>query len=235
MGMTVDYLGHSGFLFETEAVLILFDYYVGDLSIVSRKSQDKPVFALVSHFHADHYNPEIFSLRESGRDVKYILSYDLRRRRKIPEDADFRFIKPGETIELPGLGRVSAFQSTDIGVAYLVDTGSERIFHAGDLNWWYWEGEEPRWLSGQEKVFKREIKKLAGIKLDAACVVVDDRLGEYYSKGPEYFLSVCRPAHLFPMHFTQDREIARKLKALPGLDYTGTVIHDTPYEDHWEI
>ena len=39
--MIVDYLGHSGFLVETDHVLMLFDYYVGDLSLIDEKKRAK--------------------------------------------------------------------------------------------------------------------------------------------------------------------------------------------------
>lgn len=33
--------------------------------------------------------------------------------------------------------------STDEGVAFLVTAEGRTVFHAGDLNWWHWEGEDP--------------------------------------------------------------------------------------------
>jgi len=35
--MKIDYLGHSGFFVETDSVLLLFDYYYGDLSFIGQK------------------------------------------------------------------------------------------------------------------------------------------------------------------------------------------------------
>ena len=36
--MKIDYLGHSGFLVETETAVLLFDYYRGDISLGSFQS-----------------------------------------------------------------------------------------------------------------------------------------------------------------------------------------------------
>ena len=37
MPVKIDYLGHSGFFVETDSVLLLFDYYYGDLSFLEEK------------------------------------------------------------------------------------------------------------------------------------------------------------------------------------------------------
>lgn len=65
MPVKIDYLGHSGFFVETDSILLLFDYYYGDLSFLREKPNDKPLFVLVSHAHGDHFNPEIFSLADA--------------------------------------------------------------------------------------------------------------------------------------------------------------------------
>jgi L-ascorbate metabolism protein UlaG (beta-lactamase superfamily) len=41
--MKIDYLGHSGFFVETDSVLLLFDYYYGDLSFIGQKPDEKPL------------------------------------------------------------------------------------------------------------------------------------------------------------------------------------------------
>ncbi len=44
--MKIDYLGHSGFFVETDSVLLLFDYYSGDLSFIGQKPDDKAADSL---------------------------------------------------------------------------------------------------------------------------------------------------------------------------------------------
>ena len=64
--MIVDYLGHSGFLVETEKALLLFDACGTATSVLDTKDREKPLFVFVSHAHADHFDPAIFSLRGMG-------------------------------------------------------------------------------------------------------------------------------------------------------------------------
>ena len=46
-----------------------------------------------------------------------------------------------ETYILENSTKVTALLSTDNGVAFIVKTSEGVIYHAGDLNDWYWEGE----------------------------------------------------------------------------------------------
>ena len=233
--MKIDYLGHSGFLVETESVLLLFDYYFGDLSPLDRKPAEKPLYVFVSHAHGDHFDPGIFSLAEGTRPVKYILSFDLRGNAAVSRRADVLYAEADETYDVDGLGSVQTLLSTDAGVAYLVTTQSGTVFHAGDLNWWDWPGEDPAWLAEQETVFQREIGKLAGKRIDAAFVVLDDRLDVNYAKGMAWFLSVCHPSYVLPMHFRKDRSVIERFKALPNALPAGTEILDTTKETSWRI
>ncbi len=123
--------------------------------------------------------------------------------------------------------------STDEGVAFLLTTPHETLFHAGDLNWWDWPGEDPDWLTEQETVFKREIRKLEGIPIDAAFVVLDDRLEENFAKGMEFFLSVCKAKYVLPMHFATNSSIVRRF--MQHKSSGDSVLLDTAKETHWEI
>ena len=233
--MKIDYLGHSGFLAETESALLLFDYSLGDLSVLERKANEKPLFVFVSHAHADHFDPRIFSLGKGDRSVKYILSCDLKGNASVNDRADILFTDADGTYEVPELGTVQTLLSTDEGVAFLVSTPHGTLFHAGDMNWWDWIGEDPEWLAWQKDVFQREIGKLAGVQIDAAFVVLDDRLEENYAEGLSWFLSVCRPSYVLPMHFWKDPSVVERFKALPGTWSAETEILDTAKETHWEI
>ena len=83
----------------------------------------------VSHEHPDHFDPAIFSLRDRLKRVRFVL----------PEEFDEiyqgdLFAAPNQTYRLPDM-TVTTFESTDIGLAYLVEVDDKRIYHAGDLNW----------------------------------------------------------------------------------------------------
>ena len=57
--MTVTYIGHSGFLLETEDAYFLFDYFEGT---IPELKNNKSIIVFSSHRHHDHFNPEIFEL-----------------------------------------------------------------------------------------------------------------------------------------------------------------------------
>ncbi len=233
--MIIDYLGHSGFLAETQEALLLFDYYRGDLSKVEDKTAEKPLYVFVSHIHGDHFNPAVFSLAGKGRPVFYLLSFDIEGDKRVPAGLSVQFLKADQSYEIPGLGTVQTLRSTDEGVAFSVKTPTASLFHAGDLHWWDWPGEDPEWLAEQERVFKQEIGLLREKSPDAAFVVLDDRLEENYAKGMAHFLSVCRPSHVLPMHFWKDHSVIERFKELPGAVPAGGKIRDTANENHWEL
>jgi L-ascorbate metabolism protein UlaG (beta-lactamase superfamily) len=230
--MRIDHLGHSGFLAETDEALLLFDYSRGDLSCLGR-APEKPLYVFVSHAHGDHFNPAVFSLSGS-RPVLYLLAFDLRGNAAVPADADVRFLDADETYAVPGLGTVRTLLSTDEGAAFLVETGKETLFHAGDLHWWDWPGEDPEWLNDQQTRFTQEIGTLADVPVDAAFIVLDDRLEEHYANGLGLFLSVCRARYVLPMHFWKDKSVVDRFKEGPARA-SDAVILDTAHETHWEL
>lgn len=134
-----------------------------------------------SHSHGDHYSPVIFGWRGALPRVRYVLSDDIRTR----EEA-FR-IGPGETLDLGDLS-VRALRSTDAGAAFLVRTDGKTIFHAGDLNWWHWNGETDSYNARMARDYRREIDTLRGEKIDLAFLPVDPRLEDKYLWGIDYFM-----------------------------------------------
>ena len=231
--MKINYLGHSSFLVEAEKDVLLFDYYCGDISLVRHKAVDKTLYVFASHVHADHFNPEIFSLADDARTAKFLLSFDIKGNPAIPKGCDVQFLDADKTYTIEGLGTVQTLISTDEGVAFLIETPYATLFHAGDLNWWDWPGEDPKWLSEQETVFKREINKLKDKPIDVAFVVLDDRLEENFAKGMEFFLSECKAKHVLPMHFAAESSaVKRFIKHKASGD---SALLDTSRETLWEI
>ena len=57
--MKITYINHSGFLVETRDCYYIFDYFKGDLPYFDKK---KEVIVFCSHFHEDHFNPQIFGI-----------------------------------------------------------------------------------------------------------------------------------------------------------------------------
>ena len=90
-------------------------------------------------------------------------------------------------------------------------------------------------LAMMEHGFRREIEKLEGTHIDAAFVVLDDRLGENYALGASLFLRLCKPDVMLPMHFWQDRSVVARFAELPETRESGARILDTANETHWEV
>lgn len=235
MPIKIDYLGHSGFFVETDKTMFIFDYYYGDLSFLGYKSVEKPLFVFSSHGHGDHFNPEIFSIVNFHKNTKYLLSIDIKGKPTIPKDLDILYLDSNMTFEIIELGTVKTLQSTDEGVAFLVEIPSETLFYAGDLHWWDWPGEDSEWLENQEVVFKREIGKLTDKSIDIAFAVLDGRLEENYAKGMLHILSELQPRYVLPMHFWEDRSVVKRFKELPETNNIDTIILDTTKETHWEL
>ena len=214
--MQVTFLAHSGFLVELEGVCLLFDWWKGDLPPLP----DKPLAVFASHHHPDHFDPKIFAL--DGENTRFLLGKGIRLTERNRDRwglgeasaARCRVLVGNEAAEpFPGV-TVETLRSTDEGVAFLVTAEGQTIFHAGDLNWWHWEGEDPAWNRNMEVNFLRYTEPLRGRRIDLAMLPLDPRLGEDGFRGPRHFLELADIARFLPMHqwgdfgFT-DRFLAR--------------------------
>ena len=141
--MILTYIYHSGFMLEGVSVILIFDFWRdADNSIVERtlSTTHKRVYFLASHFHQDHFNPEILNLPVPHGKKEVILSRDIYRRRRAGTEGVTAYLRRGESYR-DDLITVHAFGSTDSGVSWAVHVEDKDIFHAGDLNNWHWEEE----------------------------------------------------------------------------------------------
>lgn len=188
--MKITFIDHSGFSVELKHTILIFDYSKG---IIPEYPDDKKIFVFVSHSHGDHYNPEIWKLREKYSEVVYILSDDISTKEKAI------FMHPYETRDL-GEVQVETLKSNDLGVAFFVKAEGKTIYHAGDLNWWHWNGEPEADNLYYKKTFQEEIKCLKGKQIDLAFMLLDPRQEDKYCWGMNYFLEQVHPRYVFPMH-----------------------------------
>lgn len=210
----IDYLYHSGFIVETDKSLLIFDYYQG-MAVNLVKESPKKIFVFCSHSHSDHFNPVIFEWQKERSDIQYILSHDI----SVPQTIEnINYLLPYEKLEIGGL-TIKAYNSTDIGVSFLVQDQGIRFFHAGDLNWWYWNDTQVG-MAKAEKDFKDEVQRIKGEDIDIAFFPIDPRLEQNYSAGAEYFIQEIAPRIFIPMHFADSSEItekfANKMKGCPS-------------------
>ena len=210
--MNVTYIYHSSFLVETMSGYLLFDYFKGDLPELSPY---KPLYVFVSHGHGDHFSASIFNLAKKYPYVYYFMSKDIWEKR-VPEELLERtiFIGPDERIGDSSL-MIETLQSTDDGVAFLIEIDGKAIYHAGDLNDWSWVNEPEDTNAWMRKNYRKEIAKLARKRLHAAFVVLDPRQEMEFAKGITWFLLHVEAAAVFPMHCWDDYSIISRYKNLP--------------------
>lgn len=196
--MRVTFLDHSGFLVELPSVTLLFDWWKRELPPLR---PDVPLLVFASHWHEDHFSPAIFTLDAAAflcgdMDQKW-----LARKGASPEQLERCVSISGNEscTPLPGVF-VETLPSTDEGVAFIVTADRQTVYHAGDLNWWHWEGEPDPWNPDMERNFKAYSQPLAGRSLDLALVPVDPRQNEDGFRTANYLFALSDIRHLIPMH-----------------------------------
>ena len=199
------FLAHSGFLVELPSVTLLFDWWKGALPPLPA---EKPLLVFASHRHEDHFDPAIFTLDDGSRSIRFLLGKDIRLTDRNRANwgisgrtaAKCLCLKGNETAgPLPGV-TVETLPSTDEGVAFLVTADGLTVYHAGDLHWWHWEGEDKGWNRNMEVDFKRYSEPLRGRRIDLAMVPLDPRLEGAYAWGLRYFLQLADARRVLPMH-----------------------------------
>lgn len=213
MRSQITYLDNSGFAVKTENHFLIFDCWnmqpeqgktgLGGGAINPSEIAGENVFVFVSHGHGDHYSAGIFKWANQIENIHYILSDDIRGERQAlyaAPDMEYRL----EDIDIRTL------QSTDEGVAFLIRVDGLCIYHAGDLNWWHWEGEDPDWNMQMGDDYRLQIGRLSKEAIDIAFVPVDPRLGNDMLRGIEYFMEVTGATLVIPMHYGRDGETAAR-------------------------
>lgn len=207
--LQITYLNHSGFSVVYGRTCLVFDYYPAaerkaGMPGVITSSDLEPfdrVLVFVSHSHEDHFDLSIYEWQD-GERVRYFLGDD------VPE----RW--PGERMA-PGAERtvgdilVRAYDSTDLGVSFLVKLPEYTLFHAGDLNLWHWrDASSVREIAQAEDAFYTAMKPIEKEKIDVAFFPVDPRQGSLYDAGALYFLMSVKPKLMIPMHFQERADVA---------------------------
>lgn len=214
--MEITYIHHSGFLAELSQALLLFDFTGGPLP---KLAPDKDLIVFASHRHGDHFSKDIFDLAQGHPRIRFVLSDDIWQNR-VPEALYCRteFMDPGAVLKLPEGGGIciTAFKSTDEGVAFMVEADGKTIYHAGDLNDWRWNEEPPAWNNNMSASYKKELEKIhgKGFRPDVAMVPLDGRQQEFFSLGLDEFMRTVGAGLIFPMHFWEDYSLIQKFKSL---------------------
>ncbi len=230
--LKVTYIFHSSFLVTTERCNVLFDFWKDPYGKLPELiDAEKPLYVVVSHFHKDHFNSEIFKFASLYPRIHYILSRDTAKRSKFffsststhtgphLDPSLLSVLTPGESY-VDNVLRIDAFGSTDVGNSYLLTTEGKRVFHAGDLNAWIWKDESTK--EEVEQAITLFMKELDNLKetlnkdildeeksnnavlppqIDVSLFPVDSRLGTDYWEGAKLFLQTFRISTFIPMHY----------------------------------
>ncbi len=218
--MKVTYIEHSCFSVELEKVILLFDYFKGELPVFD---EDKTIYVFSSHNHHDHFDISIFQLLSRYPNVKYVFSKDIKRKfgRKFfnthgVSDSVYEkieFISSNQTFETLDL-KVETLNSTDEGVAFIVTADNKTIYHAGDLHLWVWKHKSESNNKDMKEQFEKEMEKIKNRHFDAAFVVLDPRQEEQFHLGFDYFMKNTNTEKVYPMHCWNDTSVIERLKGL---------------------
>ena len=213
MNTIVTYIEHSCFLVETAECYLLFDYYCGEVPLPALNPA-KPLLLFNSHAHHDHFSSEIFALRDRYPSALFVLSAD------IPVPAA---VQPFTCPMLPHEHRllqladgrtavsIDTLRSNDEGVAFIIRIGDLCMYHAGDLNNWWWDGDvEDQKLAD---IYHEELERIRGRHFTAAFIPLDPRLKGWW-KGIEDFMHYADADAIFPMHNFGEKGLPKKFLTL---------------------
>ncbi len=222
--MKLTYIYHSCFVLESGEFDIVFDYYKD-----SGKSplegyihdeiltNDKQLYVLASHFHPDHFNPDVLKWKQEKRNIIYIFSSDILEHKKAHID-DALYVNKGEVYQDNNLF-IQAFGSTDSGVSFLVEIQKKMIFHAGDLNNWHWIDESSKQEAEEaERAYMEELRIISESTkhVDLVMFPLDPRLGSQYMLGAEQFIANIQTDIFVPMHFSESYDKVAAFKSIAG-------------------
>lgn len=201
--MDINYLLNSGFFIRDEKILLVFDDFEDPAGIVNAaydKGDFDRLYIFVTHAHFDHFGTHIRAYAHNA--TRYIFGNDIKHTKRVkifPKDK-ITYMKRYTEWQDDAI-KVWTYDSTDVGVSFLVETPSgKRIFHAGDFNWWHWEDDTPENKQLAEKAFKRQVKRLNGMEADVAFFPVDERLGSSQEMGAIEFVTRTKVKSFVAMH-----------------------------------
>ena len=210
--MKLYYLDNSGFVLLTDKAAFVWDCwnFPGDAAdaLLERGylqkdmlAEKERVYLCISHVHGDHFNKRIFDYADAAPYTYVIADADV----PVPQDIRHALLRPGEVFD-DGYARITAWDSTDIGVSFLVEAEGKRIFHAGDLNFWHWREESSEQeIAEAEQLYLQALDAMAdsmaaGVEL--LMFPVDPRMQSDIEAGALMFMRRFAPKLTVPMHFS---------------------------------
>jgi L-ascorbate metabolism protein UlaG (beta-lactamase superfamily) len=136
--VTIEWLGHSGFILRDEATVVYIDPYIIPPYI---GYEDQADVLLITHEHPDHCSPEaITRVRKSTATTLVPESCSLNFR------GDARRVREGDVLHgelaikglnidvVPAYNISKPNHPRGMGVGYVVEIGGKRVYHSGDTD-----------------------------------------------------------------------------------------------------
>jgi L-ascorbate metabolism protein UlaG (beta-lactamase superfamily) len=209
--MEIAYVHHDCFILfleDSQNTAFLFDYpdaaHRPDAAAAYVRDQlaDRRVFCFFSHSHADHFSPDVGDVLAGAESVHYIVSEDVASMADTfdPETrGDVTVVEPEETRSVEELV-ITGYESTDLGVGYLVGLPGTSIWFSGDVARWSREGQDETARQFADSHFEKTLESLkaAAGRIDIAFAAADPRLPHW--AGGLDVARVLKPRVFVPMH-----------------------------------
>ena len=98
-----------------------------------------------------------------GMTYQAILANDIRKRNHL-SDMKITYVYHDQAYSLDNETKVDTLLSNDSGVAFIVKTKEGTIYHAGDLNDWYWDGGSKADNQRLTSAYRAAIRKIKGMQ-----------------------------------------------------------------------
>ncbi len=194
------YLGHCGYAVRTAGHLLIFDYQESRDGRTPKVRPDRPALAsgwidpreikdlkvrvFVSHSHTDHFDPAIFTWKETVPDIAYFFGW------QAADDPSYHYLL-GPRAELASGGlEIATINSHHSGVpevAWLVEVDGLVIYHNGDC-------------LPSDPAAEHAFLKTKADTVDLAFVFPVTAPNERYTVQEEDFFRKFRVRAAFPMH-----------------------------------
>lgn len=225
--MIVTYVYHSCCVIEFESFSLIVDFYKdpimdGDeIGWVSKHllKNEKPLYVLCTHSHADHFNEEILSWNRERKNITYVFSKEVGESLTgtfLLKDEKIVFLDRLEEYKDDNI-RIKAFGSTDTGASFYIEHNDLKIFHAGDLNNWHWNEEvtkEEAYVYENHYICELELLSEEVKELDLVMFPLDPRLGKDFMRGGEQFVNKIKTDNFLPLHFGDNFDILKQFKPI---------------------
>lgn len=225
--MTITYIYHSCCAIEFSKFSVIIDYYVdpvqeGEEAGWVEKNllqNDKPLYVLCTHSHADHFNEEVLSWDTKKDNITYIFSKEVVETlsdNPLLKDEKINYLGRFEAYKDKNI-KIKAFGSTDAGASFYIEHKRKKIFHAGDLNNWHWNEEVPldeSFVFENQYICELELLSEEVKKVDIAMFPLDPRLGKDFMRGGKQFVNKIKTKNFLPLHFGDNYEIIQQFEPI---------------------